>query len=52
MKVEHNTKGMTANERAAYWLEYFNKQQEKMKKGEKKSSHLRLATLESRCLQQ
>jgi hypothetical protein len=26
MKVEHNTKGMTVNERIAYWLEYFNKQ--------------------------
>jgi hypothetical protein len=28
-KVEHNTKDMTINERIAYWLEYFNKQQEK-----------------------
>jgi hypothetical protein len=25
MKVEHNTKNMTVNERAAYWLEFFNK---------------------------
>jgi hypothetical protein len=31
MKTEHNTKGMTANERAAYWLEFFNKQNGKQK---------------------
>jgi hypothetical protein len=31
MKTEHNTKGMSVNERAAYWVEFFKKQDGKQK---------------------